>query len=98
MDLGNPDSVSAVAPHGMMVEVFWKPDDVGVLKIARHSELKPAAKVLDAGRDVGALFSGSDFLPCFIWYSLSLDFKCCTLGWFPKLSSLACPLQFSVGS
>lgn len=43
-----PDSVSDDAPHGMMVEVFWQQDDVGALKIARHSEPKPAAEVLDS--------------------------------------------------
>jgi ABC-type multidrug transport system ATPase subunit len=43
-----PDSVSDTAPHGMMVNVFWQQDDVGALKIARHSEPKPAAEVLDS--------------------------------------------------
>lgn len=43
-----PDSVSDVAPHGMMVEVFWQQDDVGALKIARHNQPKPAAEVLDS--------------------------------------------------
>lgn len=43
-----PDSVSELAPNGMMVEVFWQQDDVGALKIARHSEPKPAAEVLDS--------------------------------------------------
>lgn len=43
-----PDSVSDLAPNGMMVEVFWQQDDVGALKIARHSEPKPAAEVLDS--------------------------------------------------
>ena len=43
-----PDSVSADAPNGMMVEVFWQQDDVGALKIAQHSDPKPAAEVLDS--------------------------------------------------
>lgn len=50
-----PDSVLAVDPNGMMVEVFWQQDDVGAVKIARQSELKPATERLDKGRIVGAL-------------------------------------------
>lgn len=43
-----PNSVSDAAPNGLMVEVFWQQDDVGALKIARHSEPKLAVEVLDS--------------------------------------------------
>lgn len=32
----------------MMVNVFWQQDDVGALKIVRHSEPRPATEVLDS--------------------------------------------------
>lgn len=57
-EVGIEEPVSAVAPHGMMVEVLWQQDDIGALKRARHCDPKPAAEVLDEGRNVGVFFTG----------------------------------------
>jgi len=43
-----PNTVSSENPHGLMVEVFWQQDDVGALRIARHTDPMPAPETLDS--------------------------------------------------